>query len=508
MPRSSMSTRFAACFAAAVTAGSVAGVAPASAAPWEQVSRADGPAGGSLPGPAKYLPKAVGDIARYVGYARAAEWPTFQASAPVEINDIRNNTAWIRDVQTDTNLDFGGGLRRVFGISRDERTALIGRYRSGKSQIVLQPLPSGQPVVIEEFNGSVFVPNRSWPTAVLSGDGRTAVVSTEPLNPPLLHATGTYALKDGIERRISTGQFRFLKNGISDDGRTFIGVNLSTSPGGVVVWGVDFTRTIGIGRPVLSANGRTAAWWTYIPNVGVRVIVLDVATGERRQFTEAPRTTDADYAAVVNWISPDGTKLTVAPEARTLAGAKARQLDIATGTWSNFAPRFGRSLTGPNDEEYSQSRESVNGRFAAVPSATNQVSLVDLTERHIVGANQGLSAASYVSVAPRLYDCPVKGDVFVQLSKPDFWAPSAISATVKVTQGTAVLAEKTLTQPGPPVTSAYDSWLTPAPPANGAYAEFTPGGAPVKLSASVTDDQGRVSSDSWTLRPDDTGGCA
>lgn len=510
MPRPHPPHRRTAALAAAgsLAALALAGASPSVAAPWEQVSRADSPNGGSLPHRAQYQPKAVGDLGRYVGYARAAEWTTFQGP-PVEINDVRNNTAWIRDVQTDVNLDFGGGLRRVFGISRDERVALIGRYRNGRSQIVLQPLPSGQPSVIEEFNGSVFVPTRSWPTAQLSGDGLTAVISTESLNPPLLHATGTYVLKNGIERRVSPDPFRLAsKRAVSDDGRVFLGASAVT-PGGPNLWGPDFTRTVSGGRPVLSGNGRWAAWWSYEPYVGPWAHVLDVQTGQQRKFAIPPTGPDAEYSLVVNWISPDGSKLTVVPSARTTQAAKALQLTIATGQWSPFAPRFGRSLTASSDEQYTQSRESVNGRFAAVPSATNQVSLVDLTEQHIVGANQGLSAASYVSVAARLFDCPVTADVTVRLAKPDFWAPSPQSATIKVTQGATVLAEKTLTDPAAPLLYATEGWLTPTPvPANGLNVPFDPAGAAVKVAATVTDDQGRVVSETWTAQPDDTGGCA
>lgn len=446
----------------------------ASASPYEQVNRATGPLGASSPWEVADG-TAVGDVGRYAGFTKRV-WNGLDYT-PV---------AAVRDIQTNTTIDYGGNVQAVFSFDRAEQRALILRTRAGQQQVVAVPIGGvGTPIIVSQE------PVSTTPqVAVLSGDGRKAIVASRTTGTTVYDLTG--GVVHAIRSYPTLQNVAFPPRAVNDLGTVFVAEDQDTSQL-VLVRGTTKTVLTGAGYEASAAidpSGTTLAWSSFDT-----LYLRNLATSSERHWPLL--TPDAGNPGVA-WVADGGSKVIVAPR-NISPNSVARSFVPGTttasaGTWARFGDRFATTLLIDPISE--------SGRFAVVGgSGTGQpgVSLVDLTGAHIVGANEGLAPAAYIRAGSFVQTCNTPADFGVGMIAVPY-APAPVKAVVTAKVDGAVIATGTITHalpsdsPGPPP-EGEAGWTV-----SGSY---IPGGhGPVKLTATVTDGSGRVLTDAWT-EPDE-----
>lgn len=443
--------------------------ASAAASPYEQINRDTG----AFTSPSPWQPSAgtaVGDVGRYAGFQKS----TFNGLDYTQ-------TAFVRDIQTNTTIDYGGGVQRVYGLDRQEQRALILRTRSGQQQVAVVPIAGGTPIIVAQFATTLDAPN-----AVISGDGRKVVVSQRA------NGTTVYDLTGGTARVIrrfpALGWLAFPPRAIDDTATTIVAFDENTT-GMVILRGAseqDLPVPGYEGGAAVDSTGTALAYSTYNA-----LVLRNFATGSERRWSLPD-----DGSLSVLWLGDRGSKIALAPSYLSY-GSGAQSFTPAPtgtgGTWARFGDRFAGSLgVGPNTTPI-----SANGRFALVGGpgiAQPAISLADLTGAHIVGANEGLGASAYLRAGSFVSTCSEPATFSVSMiSYP--YAPAPAKAVVSVKVSGRVIAGGTITHAAP---SNYGQPLPDEPgwKVEGTY--IPQGTGPVQLTATVTDGSGRVLTGTWS----------
>ncbi len=453
-------------FASAVLGAAVA--APAVAAPYEQINRASGAFGGSPLFGVTARPTALGDVGRYAG------WEDVQQNSP---GGLLDTAGYVRDIQSNTTYTYGGGVRRVFSIDRAERRVLLLRTRSGKQQIVAQPIAGGAPLLVAEFPEAARMP-----AAALSGDGRKVVVSQETVGTRVFDLTG------GVVRLQRVVSPRFLDQlgprAVSDDASVITGFDPNVAE--QVLFARGTTRVIDAVRPAVVDPRGTSVAWTSPRGVTVRTL----AAGTERSWP-LPGGVSAESGYGALWVADGGVQVVVgAPSYLDPAPWRSAQvLTTAPGTWAPFAGRFGSSLPA----DLSPAPISASGRLA-LTTGRRAVVLTNLTNGHLVGANEGLAPAAYVEGGSSVSVCSEPATLFFALQQPLPFVPAPAKAVLTATVGATTVASGTITNALP-----YGSFQLPEDPTGWVVTgEYDARGPEIKLTATVTDGAGRVLTESWT----------
>lgn len=458
-----------AAFAGAVVTACLAMAGNAVAAPYEQVDRAGGAfADAPLLG-ASAQPAAVGDLGRYAGFNRSVSVP----------NGDPRIEGYVRDIQTNTTIDYGGGVRRIYGIDRAEKRALILRTRSGKFQVVVVPIAGGAPIIVLERAISPIEPE-----AALTGDGRKVAVS-ETYGSWLIDVTGGTPT---VAATLTHGGLYFTPNGLSDTGSVVVA--RSRDGGGWVR--IRTTGTDTMPRPLadvvtaaVDAAGTTVAYATW------EQVVIQNLTAKTEQRAPLPWNVGG-----VLWVGDRGSKVVVGKSGGY--ATPARTFTPATGAWANYGERFARWISG---DSWNPTPISANGRFALFGGygMGSPVVLADTTGAHITGANEGLAAAAYLRTGIAVERCTEPAEFSLQMIAPNY-APAPTKAEITVKLGTTVVAAGTLTQSTPsdvyePLGEGPD-WIVEGTFPSASTAELV-------VTAKVTDGAGRVLTGTWPW-PHDT----
>lgn len=462
--------------AAFVAGAALALPAAASAVPYEQVSRADGAQGSSAIGTMSF-PAAVGDVGRYVGY---------DGAVLARLGNIAN----VRDVRLDKNVNYGGGIKRVYGFDRAETRALLGRTRSGRAEVVAVPIAGGTAKVIASYPvGNEF--NNPFPEARISGNGRKALISDDAGLRLIEIATGTSkTLAPSIPPY--AGRWNLSPTSLSDDGGVVVGHDIGA--GTSTIFNGAQKLVIATGPAILASSGRYAAWTDpFDPSVG-DVVVRDLKTGTQKRFP-LPST---DGGRLVRWVSADGTKVVLGHGDQFTQGESVA-VNTTTGVFSPFGGRLGGDFGGYGQwgdwsiSGYHGALIAPGGRFAVVQSGWGQATLVDLTGTHIVGANDAVSPSNYFypnAIGPNQCDGPTS-TIYGVFSVAEDWLPKASKLVVTYKAGGTVIATDTLTSPLPfHWFPGYDI------PGSAAAHTFPSSAKSVNVTLKLTDDQGRVSTES------------
>lgn len=474
----SMSPRPARALAVAGALWVAVAAAPAvsTASPYEQVNRATGAAGGSPLWGVRDQGTAVGDLGRYAGWER---W-----SSGSEVPQ-----GFVRDIVLNRTLDYGGNVQRVYGFDRFEQRALILRTRAGQRQVVVVPIAGGAPIVIAQFPVGGRLPE-----AALSGDGRVAVVSTEGWGTKAFNLTGGVAR---LTRTLTTKYFeRFPARGISDSGSVVLGYDPNETSSLIVYRnGVEGVLAGRATTGAVSADGSTVAWVATRDDGYYELNLRNLAAGTQRSFPLPAN--DPRGGAEAGWVANGGAKTVVGYASNGYVEAQEFTPGVgATGTWTRFgAPRYSPSVQG----ELQSTPLSANRRFAVTgPNQLSRaVALFDTTGAHIIGANEGFSAASYIRAGSFVSTCDQPTEFYVSLGQPTTYAPHPVKAVVTVKVDGQTVASGTLTKS---ISYGYYGPLPEDDPALLIRAEYGPAATAgdVQLTASVTDAAGRVLTETWS----------
>lgn len=451
--------------------------APATAAPYEQVNRATGAQGATDLWSYRYKGTAVGDIGRYAGWERELALNPGPGPALPE--------GFVRDIQTNTTYDYGGGVRRIYSIDRAETRVLLLRHRSGQREVAAVPITGGTPIVIARF-----AQGGPLPEAALSGDGRKAVVSAEGFGTKVFDLTGGVAT---LQRTVTSRTFyRFGPRAVNDDASVIIGADSQSGNSFYVYRGTVEFRLNAARAAALDAAGTTVAWVEQNNTPGTLVVRNLAAGTERRKQLEYGQPTEG-----VVWVAPGGSKVVIAPEGYVSdGGAKAYTFAAnGTATWARFGGRYASSIS--SNEVGWTTHISANGRFALTrESLTTAITLFDLTDTHIVGANEGFSASSYLRAGSFVSECTTPTEFYVSMGSPTPFAAAPTKAVITAKVDGQVIASGTLT------TAVPYGYYGPLPEngtvlIRGDYGPAATSGE-VQLTATVTDGAGRVLTESWT----------
>lgn len=449
----------------ALLASALALSGTATAAPYEQVDRAagafgDAPLFGSTP-----RGVAVGDVGRYAGFEVTPRIP--------RVGD-GTRSGFVRDIQTNTTIDYGGGVRRIYGIDRAEKRALILRTRNGKFQVVAVPIAGGAPIIVSERAISEIEPE-----AALSGDGRKVVLSDSS-------RTGLYDLTGGTATytdSLGYDSLSFSPNSLSDTASVIVARMRNSN---------DWVRilTFGGNRFPVAIPGATsarvdAAGTTIAYTVGQQLAIQDFRAQTERRVPLAWNVNG------VLWVGDRGAKVVVGREGYNTAPAKS--FTPATNTWSAYGDRFARWIFG---DSWEPTPISPNGRFVLFRSGG--IVLADATGAHITGANEGLAASAYIRGGTTVERCSDPATFAVAMVAPNF-APAPTKAVVTVKLGGTVIGSGTLTQ-SVPSDYPYAGGEGPEWLVEGEYPSTSTGD--VTISATVTDGAGRTLNGTWTV-PDE-----
>ena len=439
----------------------------ATAAPYEQVDRAAGAFGDAPLFGVTPRGVAVGDVGRYAGFEVTPRIPRVGEGT---------RSGFVRDIQSNTTIDYGGGVRRIYGIDRAEKRALILRTRSGKFQVVAVPIAGGAPIIVtERAIGDIE------PEAALSGDGRKVVVSES-------YGTSLYDLTGGTATYTDNLGYQALSfgpNALSDTASVIVArVRNSSDWVRILTYGGNrFPTPIpGATTARVDAAGTTIAY-----TVGQQLAIQDFRAQTERRVPLVPN------ADGVVWVADRGAKVLLGRTSYSSAPAKA--FSPATSAWSNYGDeRFTRWISG---EVWESTPISPNGRFALIRGGLPVV-LADLTGAHITGANDGLAASAYVLAGTTVERCTDPAVAAVRMVAPRY-APAPSRAEVTVKLGGTVIGTGTLTQSSAPEYPFYGEdgpeWLVAA--------EYpSTSSEPVTVSVTVTDGAGRRLNGTWTV-PDE-----
>ncbi len=466
-------------FAAAAAAAAIS-AAPAGAAPYEQVNRATGANGDAPLQGWSFVATAVGDVGRYAGFERRANVP--DAAGAFEFQGL------VRDIQTNTTYNYGGGVQRIFGIDRAERRALILRTRSGQQQVVAVPIAGGAPLIIATFPADGF-----WPEAVLSGDGRKVVVSRSGFGTKLFDLTGGVTR---LVRQLSTRAFdRFTARAVDDTASAVVGYDDEAHETVLLRGGTE--RVLFGGEQTAAAvdpSGTSVAWAAMTAGGVNEVTLRTLASGVERRF----RVPNEIGGPAVAWVAAGGAKVAVAGSGY-FENSGAQAVTTATGAWAKFGDRFASTLAGGA----TATPVSATGRFAlpAVSTYGGALTLVNLSGQHIVGANEGFAPSANFVAGTEVALCTQPATFTIGLIQPAVFAPAPKKAVVTAKADGAPFLSGTLTAALPWYAYLFRLPEDPASVLTGTYpAPYSVGD--IQLTVTLTDGAGRVTTNNWTYSDD------
>lgn len=412
----------------------LAAIAPsaASAAPYEQVSRASGPAGASIGG----SPLAVGDVGKFAG---------FRASSNIFVRDIRTNATANLGTTSEVSL---------MGFDRAETVALLVRYGATQSTLVALPLPVGsapERVLYTAPAGALR------PDARLSADG-----STVAFNDTVARELRTVDVATGAVTTLSASTdypqdgWSLREGSISTSGRTILGYDGMTGQTTIftrTAAGITAERTwlggmvSGDGSTVVKIDQSGTGFWIVRDPVGP-------APWTTTRYTP-PAPLPAAPELVLRWVSSNGSIAAVTrttPEAPDAYPAFA--VNTSTGVTAPFGGRFRESMAGvPDRYGYGAGAGvllSPSGRMSLLP-VSGQIVFADLTGTHVIGANEPLSADVYFNFwftkscsTSLLGGTKFFGTQLLKVRRPASWAPTPTRYDAQL------LADTTLLRSGSP----------------------------------------------------------
>lgn len=469
------------CLLAVAAAAAALPAAPASAAPYEQVNRATGANGDAPLQGGSFVATSVGDVGRYAGFERRGDFP-----------DPLGNFEYqglVRDIQTNTTYNYGGGVQRIYGIDRAERRALILRRRSGQQQVVAVPIAGGSPLIVATFPADGF-----WPEAVLSGDGRKVVVTRSGFGTKLFDLTGGVTR---LVRQLSTRAFdRFGARAVDDTASAVVGYDYEAHETVLLRGGTERVLFGGSQAPAAVDSSGTSVAWAAMNASGVNEVILrTLATGAERRF----RVPNEIGGPVVAWVAAGGAKVAVAGSGYS-DNSGAQALTPATGSWAKFGDRFAAALSGG---ETAATPVSANGRFAlpAVSTYGGAITLVNLSGQHIVGANEGFAPSANFVANTFVAVCNQPAKFTIGLIQPAVFAPSPQKAVITAKVDGVTFLSGTLTAALPWYAYLFPLSEDPASVLTGTYpAPYSAGD--IQLTVKLTDGAGRVTTSNWTYRDD------
>lgn len=403
----------------------------AGAAPYEQVSRATGPAGAAISGRAV----AIGDVGRYAAF--------------------RSDVSYIRDIRTNVTTPLGAdGEVSVIGFNRAETFALLLRRAADGDRLVAAPLPIGS--APERVVYATSGPALAESSVRLSADGSTAV-----LNDAIARELRSVDVASGTVTTLATsypdGGWRLGEYAVSANGRTVLATNYTA--GKAIVFersaaGAVTTVPTELGGGQLSPDGSAVLLVGFSGKEGwvARDPIGPGASTSTRFTPPAPTPIAGSLAA--RWISADGSTVVVArKQPGDLAGYPAFAVTIATGAVAPFGGRFRESIAGePNQYGWGSTDATIiapGGRKALMP-VSGQLVLADLSGAHMIGANEPLSADTYFNFwnltkcTNTLGQARFFGTQTLKVRRPATWAPLPARYDVQM------LADTTLLRSGSP----------------------------------------------------------
>lgn len=459
----------AALIAAAACSAALAG--PALAGSYEQVTRASG-AQGWAPFTYTYRPVAVSDSGRFATYH----------AGPSALGSI---ASWTRDIVTNTRRKITTGDALVLQLTADDQTALIFKNVGGHIAYALRPVGGGPDKLVYVTTDD---DNAIDSTAAVSGDGKTVAIATAVLR--------VITVATGATKTYPISNPRVNERTLSDDGTVLAGGRLFGG-GFRIVRGklteLDFPAGVSPNGKVIVSQGSTQG-----PGGNVdQLVAYRVSNGAQKAFTYDP-----GVSGFLSWISPDGSRAAV-------SNSGSSQISFATGKWSAFggalAAQVDGDLTGFNPEH--SGAISRSGRYALIGygnGLNNQGAIVDLTGGDLPGAQEPLSASSYLTVRTPIATgpCDQEYGMTVLFLRPAPWAPWAPlprRASLVVT----IDGEETFRQ-------SFDRAFDRSDPASGfpelVRVPFHGDDEKIVLSATVVDDRGRTLTTEETTKPYCPGG--
>ncbi|MDQ8044845.1 MAG: hypothetical protein AAGC46_09760 [Solirubrobacteraceae bacterium] len=473
-------------------APSVATAAPAAspyAAPsaYEQISRADGPAGAAVPLTLTTpMPVFASDLGLSAAY-------TLGPSA-LQPNPVQGSTI-VRNTLTNRSRDLGTG----FGVLvKADRTETVGLF---------QKLIPGQ-------GGS------AWGVGPLDGRGPFRTLAVSQYAQVQLAGNGKFVIASddqGLRRlNLATGVWTQIAplgyigaNSVSDDGQTVASIDFDPVAQTIaaVLWQgttrkllVDDYPYSGPGtEPMISADGSTAFTAVRGGDYPAPTVLTTYKLRTGKSFaTNVPF--DKGYAVQPVWLAPDGSRVAWALgyQDRSQGVEPAKAFDTQSKTWSTFGGQFATSIVASNGIFQPTTAISRNGQFAAI-GFNRQVALVNLSGGPLLGNLLGLenvSASSYLDTAGLDYCGFGSSSSFLGIyTQPADWIKPPRKAHITVSNGSTVLADADWTTPEPyPGTS-----LVPGGPVDLVDVSFpvgTPHTRTVKFS--VTDGNGRKLAETYS----------
>lgn len=453
--------------------------AAAGAAPYEQVSRATGPAGASITRTTG-SPVAVGDVGKYAAYQAGSR-------------------SFIRDIRTNVTTDLGWSNEvSVIGFDRSETFALLERQSSAEARLSVLPLPVGSAPERTVYTAPA---GALAPTATrLSADGSTAV-----FNDGAARELRSVDVASGAVTTLSAAYPQYgwsvREFSVSANGRRVLGYDFATAETTI------FTRTTtGVtaeptpiggmispdGSAVVRLDSSSNGLWVIRDPVGPEPWTVT-------EFTP-PSGATGITRLVPRWLSPNGSVVVLARS--YVDGADpfpAFALNTTTGATGPFGGRFRESIAAAPGQSMHGFGEgtliSPSGRMALLP-VSGQIVLANLTGTHIIGANEPLSADVYFNFwfTQRCTTSLLGGTKFfgtqtLKVRRPASWAPMPTRYDVQM------LVDTTLLKSGSP--------------ANGESYTVNWAGRPRyhRAKVAVTLPDGQVTQTEWSLSGGYYGAC-
>lgn len=444
----------------------------AQAATYEQVSRASGPAGAAPFAPDGALPRLTGDDGRH------AYFTTFSPKDYSPVTPFGKVVG--RDALTNVTTPFRGGpdgRTIIRGWDAAEKQILALRFDlSTGYQHVLAPASGGPERVV--FSDADF----ENPDVQITGDGKSLVFSSGQ------NGTRIQNLATGAVRQIDARSLSIGRASLSDDGSVIAGISYDAGqPVGGYFRAGTFTPLPG--SAVVSANGRAVAYLA--PGEPAVLHVRSLPSGAE---TTSPVPAVAGAEPGIQWISPDGKRVVVAPR-YSPAPNGAQAFDVGPGRWNTFGGVYSGSIGGDEFTSGGGASSSISrsGRYATV-RYQGQVALVDLTGRQLAGGGDPLSASSYFRPTTTR-ECNWNQDpawvdtsaTVATFERPAPWVPKPLAATVTVSFDGKVAKSRALTKSVTPL-----GYGEPPLPAASLSVPVPQSATTVAVKTTVVDHAGRV----------------
>lgn len=410
-------------------------VSSASAASFEQLSRASGRAGQS-----DALNLSTAGVASDTGLG--GTFTTFTANPTSYFPIVRS---YVRNTFTNqTRPAFPDG--EVVAVDRAERIALSSSFDQGRPVYRVGPLYGGG--TVREIT---VAPEAGYLSAALTGDGKAVITSAG------IGGLQRFDIASGKSTPINAAAVNFGRSlATSDNGRVIAGTIVDettyTSTAVVVIDG-KLTSIPGAESAQISPDGSTLVYQLTTPSTtpgaaaSHTLVTRRLATGaERTSPVPASIELPGETPRVI-WISPDGRQVALGPGSSfsdTPDRPDAKVLDVATGRWSTFGGPYAGEFGA--DAKFDISR---NGRFATLPF-TNQAALVNLSGGGLLGGSDPISAFSYLNTPGFLstrgaacYFIPARFSDY--LAKPADWIPAPRRGSIVVSANGKVIKRATTT---------------------------------------------------------------